>query len=166
MTRFSRKTVVALAGVLAGAGGVLAAGPDMGCYARTYMPDHLRAHPDQVVRVISLNFFKVDGQIYADMEVIPANQGHVRGTALADVQFTQYLVCNTLGKQMACDVPAQKGGSLVLLRANGDEVLFATRNLFVEARALGGPEGMNLAERKGQETRYLLYRAPAVKCEM
>ncbi len=147
-------------------GPALAGGPDMGCYARSYYSDHLRAHPDQVVRFISMDFFDVDGQLHAQMEVISANQGHVRGTALADAQFTQDLVCNWVGKQMLCDVPGGAEGSLVLLRANGDEILFATRDLFVEARSLGWPEGMNLAERKGQETRYLLYRAPAVKCEM
>lgn len=144
--------------------GAAAADP-LGCYVRTYSDDHLAKNPAQIVRSLSLNITKDDGdagQVFADMNVEFANQGRLAGRKTAGRTMSSYLICWNDGATFGCSVECD-GGGFVLTRQTSDSITIETSNLWVGAvEGCGGME--DLAELPGQPVKYLLRAADPLNC--
>ncbi|MFY0623234.1 MAG: hypothetical protein JXQ89_16235 [Pelagimonas sp.] len=136
-----------------------------GCYERVYSDAHLAKHPKQVVKVIRLQVgeWLSDTDRAGKMQVIPANQGHVRGTGLAGQSLSQFLLCSQRGDTPVCQVECD-GGSLELTKQDNTSLTFRTRYLMVgDNEECGGV--MDLAEVQNQWVKYRLNRVQASACD-
>ena len=140
-------------------------GPDVGCYDRTYSPEHLAANPAQVVAKMRLLIYvePTYGETMAAMEVQMANQGHVAKTDVAGQTLRQGLICYTGASGDICAVECD-GGSMVVTRQDKSGLTFRTSYLSVgETDSCAGVS--DLAEVQGQEVSYRLEAAPMSVCD-
>ncbi len=134
-----------------------------GCYERVYSASHLRSHPDQVVAALRLWV----GQWFTEVsrlsmiEVVPANQGHARGSGLGGRALSTVLYCGTESRGDTC-VAECDGGSLQVTRQNSGGMLFRTRYLMVGEGSCSGM--MDMAEIRGQWVSYKLNKVPDSVC--
>ena len=139
--------------------------PPTGCYDRIYDSADLAAHPEQVVRRLTLYLFVhpetggLEGRLYA----VSADQGHVRGTGMENRFFSALLVCDG-GDGRACQVQMDGGGSLRIVSADQGALVFETRRLAVELGGVDYIDGIDLAEQPEQLTRYRLFKVADMNC--
>lgn len=144
---------------------VFADQPDLGCYERVYSADHLKSHPEQVVSAIRMLVF--DHKEYADriasMEVLFANQGHVRAAGMGEQLLRQSLFCgqNSSGEGW-CSVECDGGGFTVTKQDNSG-ITFRTDYLMVgDTEGCGGT--IDMAEIPGKPVLYRLNRTSEAVC--
>ncbi|MGP6087484.1 hypothetical protein [Antarctobacter jejuensis] len=135
-----------------------------GCYQRVYSDAHLRAHPSQVVKSVRLfvGQWMTEVAREARIEVVPANQGHVRGQPWVGARLQQFLICGTESGAPYCQVECD-GGRMEVTKQDGQGMVFRTRYMLVgETSECGGV--MDMAEVPGAYTSYRLYRVADSDC--
>ena len=138
-------------------------GPTPGCYFRVYDEDHLKAHPEQVVSAMRMRVYDDQGYRYAALEVLFANQGHVRRAGQGEQLLDQSLSCfidNDGDRTCAVDCD---GGSFRVVRETNSAMTIETGYLWVgPSEECGG--AIDLSEGPGNLTRYRLDRADDAQC--
>lgn len=157
-----------LAGVLAAvlSAALPAAAEDIrpGCYQRVYSDQHLWDHPAQVVKSVRLRVgdWMTEVAREATIEVVPANQGHVRGQPWVGARLQQFLICGTETGAPFCQVECD-GGRMEVTKQDGQGMVFRTRYMVVgNTSECGGV--MDMAEVRGAYTSYRLYRVADSDC--
>ena len=94
-----------------------------GCYLREYSNAHLAKTPDQIVRSMALRIYKQPefGETVADMNVLFADQGRIRGTQSANAFMDQVLICWTDATTFGCSVE-RDGGVFTVSRITQDSI--------------------------------------------
>ncbi len=162
---------VAMAALLSGLTITSAIAQDMpmGCFERNYTKAHLAGQPAQIVESLRVLFteetFDDSTYLHARMQVLLANQGHVRAEGLGGETLDQFLICDAgNGKQApACFVECD-GGSMQITR-NSDGVLeFRTDYLMVgDYDECGG--ATDLTEYQGKAVTYRLNQVNDAVCD-
>lgn len=135
-----------------------------GCYQRVYSDSHLRSHPRQVVKSVRLYVGQWMTEVAreARIEVVPANQGHVRGQPWVGARLQQFLICGTESGAPYCQVECD-GGRMEVTKQDGQGMVFRTRYMVVgNTTECGGV--MDMAEVPGSYTSYRLYRVADSDC--
>ena len=135
-----------------------------GCYQRIYSDQHLRDHPEQVVKSVRLTVgdWMTEVARQATIEVVPANQGHVRGQPWVGARLQQFLICGTESGAPFCQVECD-GGRMEVTKQDTQGMVFRTRYMVVgNTTERGGM--MDMAERRGAYTSYRLYRVADSDC--
>ncbi|MCI2398588.1 hypothetical protein [Aliiroseovarius subalbicans] len=164
-----------LARGLFGAGLVVAlAAPTLaapeGCWSRQYSDAHLARQPAQVVAAawLSFHFDQDHDQLFAMLSVVTTNQGHVRGTANANMFVDQGLLCwpNTArgADAWSCAIDGD-GGGFEITRMDAKVLEFRTRHLLMGNFEDNTGPVVNLAEQAWTDVTYRLYRADDAACE-
>lgn len=155
---------VVAAGVALGAGGALAEGPYVGCYARDYSAAHLEKYPAQVVQGVVMRVYEDElGNRLVDMDVTFARQGHVAGTPFAGQTLNQFLLCFDSRGRAGCAVECD-GGSFSVVKDTAEAMTFETEFLLVgDNEECGG--AVDMAEVPGQAVRYRLNKVAAAQCD-
>jgi hypothetical protein len=157
--------------------------PEPGCYARTFDPVHLAAHPEQVVAGMRLNFVRADGSegmnaapgsVVAFLDVVLADQGHVARERAPEDGFPDgfggqpmYAALLCPGQGMTCGSEcmgvAQDTGFAVT-GSDGQTLTISTRSLPVgQGQDCGG--FTDIAEVPGELTTFALDRVADTVCE-
>jgi hypothetical protein len=168
-TIFIKKTAVAvLLGSLV-ATPIAAMDMPMGCFERNYTKAHLSGQPAQVVESIRVLFteetFDDSTYLHARMQVLLANQGHVRAEGLGGETLDQFLICDAgNGKQApACFVECD-GGGMQISRNSGGKLEFRTDYLMVgDYDECGG--ATDLTEYQGKSVTYRLNQVNDARCD-
>ncbi|WP_323770426.1 hypothetical protein [Antarctobacter sp.] len=135
-----------------------------GCYQRVYSDAHLRSHPRQVVKSVRLlvGGWMTEVAREGRIEVVPANQGHVRGQPWVGARLQQFLICGTESGAPYCQVECD-GGRMEVTKQDGQGMVFRTRYMVVgNTTECGGV--MDMAEVPGAYTSYRLYRVADSDC--
>lgn len=146
----------------------------LGCFERNYTKAHLASQPAQVVESIRVLFdeetFDDSTYIYATMQVLLANQGHVRTEGLGGTTLDQFLICEderapgsgTLA-DVSCFVECD-GGSMQITRNSGGILEFRTDYLMVgDYDECGG--ATDLTEYQGKPVTYRLNQVNDARCD-
>lgn len=135
-----------------------------GCYQRIYSSGHLAGQPAQVVAAMRMKVggWQTEVSRGTTLEVVMANQGHVRGSMYAGRTLSQFMFCGTEGRSDLC-VTDCNSGSLEVRKNDSNGMTFRTRFLLVgEVADCGG--SVDLAEYPNQWVSYKLNRVPDVVC--
>jgi hypothetical protein len=135
-----------------------------GCYQRVYSDAHLRGQPAQVVKSVRLRVgtWMTEVAREAVIDVVPANQGHVRGQPWVGARLQQFLICGTESGAPLCQVECD-GGSMEVIKQDAQGMVFRTRYMLVGTTGECGGV-MNMAEYPGQWVSYRLYRVADSDC--
>lgn len=168
----------ALAALLLAAAVPAWATPPNGCFARDYSPEHLAAHPEQVVAAISIEFHPGTledglnagpGSTVAVLDVTLANQGHVTTESAPEDGFPDGFGGERMYNAFVCEAGSDHCGSpcwggFDITASSPDGITIRTDGLWV---GMGQDCGgfTDLTERPGEPVSYALTRAPASACE-
>lgn len=141
------------------AGPVLAQTAPDGCYSRHYAPEHLAAHPQQVVETLLLSITD-QGRAFA-IAARMADQGHAGRDGFGGLVMREEGMCNQADCAVYCD-----GGGFEISAVSAQGLDITTRGIRVIAGESCGGEALvsNLAEVWQQPTTYRLYRSPFAVC--
>ncbi len=159
------------------------AGPQPGCFARTYNAGHLASHPAQVVAAMRLHLRPVEadeganvpaGTIVGSVTVMPTGRGHlVLGDFPGDAMLAEFpgeelstfLICDGSGG-MTCFEPCMDGRSgdgLDVIGQDDRSIMIRTLSLGVNAGQVC--RGFDIAEVKGEPVTFFLPRVDDAVCD-
>jgi len=163
MNTFQSKTAAAcLLSLIAGP--ALAQDVLPGCYQRVYTAQHLANHPEQVVSAVTLwvGDWYTEVARSAQIEVIPADQGHAAGAGFQGQVLQQMLFCGNEAGEARCAVECD-GGGFDVIRQDASGMTFRTDYMLVgTGGACGGV--MDMAERPNEGVSYRLPRVDEAVC--
>lgn len=140
--------------------------PEPGCYERVYSAQHLKAHPEQVVSAIRMRVFDQANERLVNMEVLFANQGHVKRAGLGEQVLTQQLFCQSSNREGGRDFCAVDcdGGAFEVVRQDADGIAIRTEYLTIGDTESGCGGAINMAEKPDQPVTYVLNHAGPKLC--
>lgn len=131
------------------------------CYARTYTPEHLKAHPEQRVTDIELDMAKTnpDGKPITEESI---ELGF--GLKVKDKEgwYTNSAICKSDGARMQCFLEGD-GGSLTLEAAENGGVKVSTGEYGIAIE--GAEDFLEIAGNRGDDRVFVLAAAKRDVCE-
>lgn len=130
------------------------------CYARTYSPDHLKAHPAQRVTDIEIDMTKLnpDGNPITEQNI---ELGF--GIKVKDRPdwYTNVALCKSAGASIDCFLEGD-GGKFVLESANGQNLKLTTGDYGIAIE--GAEDFLELSGDKGDDRVFILSTADRSVC--
>jgi hypothetical protein len=135
----------------------------MGCFVRDYSKEHLQQSPEQVVDRMSILFTVEENLMWADVQVLLADQGHAARDGFGGMRLSE--AAGTFNGPLEFGVECD-GGSFDVVGLDGTSVTIETSRFRLSANGCGG-EGFNsdLHETGSASTRYKLNRAETAACQ-
>ena len=126
-----------------------------GCWVRDYTPEHLAAHPAQVVGHLDLHFTETNVGPTLILRATPVGGGPT---------LRQEAICSRGDDIWNCAVECD-GGVLTAQRRNDVTLDIVTPFFLVGEEGAGCDSGLDLAEAPGEDTTYRLFRQEVAACQ-